>query len=451
MRNTFKKEKGITLISLAVTIVVIIILAGVSINYSLESVEHSKYMAMFSEIQIVQEKVNLYESEGKVLLTTNLDANHKAILQSKGVDSSKYDNYYYFTSGALETVFELDGILGEYLISVSDRDVIGLTTINNGNQEFVNYRISDISDEYNVQAMPKLSDVASVGDYVNYDPTVGETATSVNTTYTSPKGTSTSHGNGYADQTFSAAAYKNAGGKWQILEINDDGTITLISDPIYQDSGSIMGTNGFTLSNGVGYLWAEEELHRICAIYGYGNGADTRRTIEYYYGGPNDQNGSITPDTAEAQQGRKTSLKVEGSTNQFIYTGARSITVDDINRICGKTYTANYSNGTVAKNLDSAKYYPTIGGESATGRSIAQTNVSGSYYYTYYGYEISSANGDSNIALSQTNMLSKTEAYWIASRDIDVRGGGTFCDVRYVGKSMWARSSYLCFRWGMDS
>lgn len=361
MRNICKKENGITVISLAITVVVILIIASVTINYSLDSIEHSKYMAMYSEIQIIQEKVNLFDSEGKEIVNTNLTNDQKLILESKGVSPDRFENYYYFTNSNLKNVFDIDSVQGEYLISLIDRDVICLGTFKTGTEEVENYRLSDISKEYNVETMPKLSEVAEIGQYVNYDPTSGENATNANTIYTSITGTTTEHGNGARTQEFSAAAYKASNGKWKILDIEENGTITLISDLIYPDSGSTMGTQGFTLSNGRGYLWAEEELNRICAIYGYGNGADSKRTITYYYGGPNDNNGSIISGAIEGQQGRKTILNAD---NKTIYTGARSLTISDINNICGTTYHENYSSEGYIKTANNAKYYPTLGGVS---------------------------------------------------------------------------------------
>lgn len=151
MRSTFRKENGITLATLVLTIIVLIIIASVSINYSLDTIDHSHYMTIVSEMQVIQEKVNLYYSEGKGFLETNLNDEHKAILQNKGVDSSEYSNYYYFTAETLSSIFDLDNLQGQYLVSVQNRDVIGLITVKNQGQSYVNYRLEDISNEFNVE------------------------------------------------------------------------------------------------------------------------------------------------------------------------------------------------------------------------------------------------------------------------------------------------------------
>ena len=268
-----------------------------------------------------------------------------------------------------------------------------------------------------------LANYAQIGEYVNYDPTTGGNVNSSNTTYTSVPGSTENHGNGYtalADgQTFSAEAYKNSGGKWRIFDIAD-GKITLISDPIYRDNtdGTAMlsasSTNGLYLNNGIGYLWAEEELHRIAAVYGHGAGADLSQTVTYYYGGPNDQDGSITADTVEAQQGRKATLNLDTP------SGARALSLNEIHRVYGRNYDANSSLRTDAKTANNAKYYPTLyTPNTESGKSELDDSPSGNYYYTYFTYSISSSSSSDSIdKANQKSMLRLGKNYWLASRAV---------------------------------
>ena len=123
------------------------------------------------------------------------------------------------------------------------------------------------------------------------------------------------HGNGYflteeEGQKFTATVST----KWRILDIGK-GTVTLISaEPIKKDDSSKTGES-FILAGPVGYLYAEQELNEICKIYGYGYGANTSQVTEYSYGRPED--GILTG-------------KITGS-------GARSITIEDINKQAGIT------------------------------------------------------------------------------------------------------------------
>ena len=86
-------------------------------------------------------------------------------------------------------------------------------------------------------------------------------------------------------------------------ETEDENTVTTDMDA------------NFTMKGAIGYLYAEQELNEICKIYGYGYGADTSQITEYDYGGPLD--GELT--------------------GKITDSGARSITVEDINKIEDKT------------------------------------------------------------------------------------------------------------------
>lgn len=64
VKNLKKKntEAGITLVALAITIIVIIIIAGVATSAGVDSIRNSKRMRFITELEIIQEKVNtIYE------------------------------------------------------------------------------------------------------------------------------------------------------------------------------------------------------------------------------------------------------------------------------------------------------------------------------------------------------------------------------------------------------
>lgn len=373
-------NKGITLVALIVTVIVLIILAGVSM--------------------------------------ATLTGNHSLI-------------------GKAENVRELS----ENSAEVENETIGG----------FVNL-IDNIQNQVNSGGAgdgTKLSNIASIGQYVNYDPTDVEAQNLGNTTYTSVPGSTTQHGNGYTTdidgQTFSAGAYKASGGKWRILNIEGE-TITLISDPIYRDNENSTAMlnaadeNGFYISNAIGYLWAEEELHRIGAIYGYGKGADTGKTVTYYYGGPNDQNGSIAVGTVEAQQGRKATLRL-GS-------GGRALTVDDINKLCGvkETYKATYCDSTYDKNAANATYYPTLSNaaDASIGVSAAQTSFNGTYYVNVYTYYFS----DTTITEKHNEMINLGINYWLGSRCVVAKSNYAYFDVRCVYSEGYVDENGPCGLYG---
>lgn len=60
-----KSEKGITLISLMITIIVMLIIAGVATYSGMESVNTAKRTAFISEMEMIQAKVNIIYEKRK--------------------------------------------------------------------------------------------------------------------------------------------------------------------------------------------------------------------------------------------------------------------------------------------------------------------------------------------------------------------------------------------------
>ena len=154
-----------------------------------------------------------------------------------------------------------------------------------------------------------------VGDIVYYNPTAGVTDKS-KLTYTIKAGSDdaekvTTSGNGTADVTYTATASDN---KWIVLK-NDNGKLTLMSDDLKKGTGAFDGDLVF---RGVtGYLYAEQELHNACSIYGYGTGAVEQ--VSYI------------------EQPKIGSPDVEGDLKDadLLKSGARSMTRYDIEELAG--------------------------------------------------------------------------------------------------------------------
>ena len=169
------------------------------------------------------------------------------------------------------------------------------------------------------------------------------------------------------------------------------------------------------MNGAIGYLYAERELNEICKIYGYGYGADTSQVTKYSYGGPLD--GELT--------------------GEITGTGARSITIEDINKQAGITetdYTTLDSNYGSKTNPTTNVYYPTITTPNGKSSSAGVKNLE----YTYYYY--------SNTKIENTdvqNMLFNG-IYWLASRCINPYSGrGSNFRVRYVRGSSTSANA-LC-------
>lgn len=270
----------------------------------------------------------------------------------------------------------------------------------------------------------KVEDYVKVGDYVDYNPTIaskdGTKVEESKLSYTSPIGTASEHGNGKTEQTFKATADT----KWRVLSIKN-GTVELISENVIKT----FDTNSeFVLRGARGYLYAEQELNEACKIFGYGYGADTTKGGNYTVGGPLDT--LVTG-------------KIEG-------TGARSITVEDINKIAG-VYEENgqmkYSDGTIinsnygdtTKPTENIKF-PTIDinkGDNITGISkLAQLKNVKNTEYSYKKDKI--ANQDISEILFGNN-------YWLASRSINTESTYDFCVSCVYGQNVYIENAGVCY------
>ena len=246
---------------------------------------------------------------------------------------------------------------------------------------------------------PLLANSVSVGDYVAYD--------AGTYSYTSPTGTGSSHGNGNGSQTFTSSSSL----KWRVLGWDGEtGGVMLISE-------APIGT--FTMKGAIGYLYAEQELNEICKIYGYGTGANTSKKFNYVTGEP-----------------------LEGTTVGTITgSGARSINVDDVNKICGVTpsikLNSNYGKAPYTKSI----YYPTT--SQSTGKSTSA--ASRTDVHTYYSYTASnylSNTEETYKLLFRDTANSSNITYWLASRCVYSTSSISRFNVRVVNNGSVDYSSF---------
>ena len=390
--KNLSKQKGITLIALVVTIVVLLILAGTAIamltgddgiikNAQLGKEDNDK--GREKEIVTLAVGSALSEEEGYEIKREHLNT---ALANHIGTEGEDY--------------------------TLSDTEPYIVTYLDSG-------RSYVIDEKGKVSEYVDISEYVQVGQYVNYNPTVkdlsGTPVESNKLKYTSPKGDGQTHGNGSAPQTFTATA---TGTRWKVLSI-ENGTVTLISeDVIKTDEGA-----NFMLSGAVGYLYAEQELNEVCKIYGYGYGADKSQVTTYSYGGPKD--GELT--------------------GQITGSGARSIRVEDINKYAGITEDENgiprFSDGTAVsssygntRDPQTKTYYPTI--NTPNGKS--KTRLIG---LKENGYDYSSDKITNQII---QDMLFTGNKYWLASRCVRTNFNDAIFDVRIVSTSLVGVGT-LCF------
>ena len=157
--------------------------------------------------------------------------------------------------------------------------------------------------------------------------------------------------------------------------------------------------------------YAEEELNKICSIYGHGVGANTSKTFSYEVG-----------DVVEGVEKRT----LTGS-------GARSITVEDVNKICGVTPSAelNDISREYGKEYTHTVSYPTRTTE--TGYSASATSRTDKYtYYSYVGSEKIATTSNEYRMLFRNGVDTDNIAYWLASCCVGSGSNRSGFNVRYV-------------------
>ena len=424
-----KQQKGITLIALVVTIIILLILAGVSIamltgnNGILTQGKRAKeeqahaavkegIMLLYNEYKTKQEVnaskvqeetkvastelVKIAENEGAEGATENLGS-FKDFIQSKNIiNANGIINVRNLlgqtlsigngTSKESGDVYVFEEQKGIYKISYYTSETVSTSIYQIANEKAGKtlvemYNQAQKDNCTNSDGSCKKAEHLHIGDYVNYDPLNFKDGTLEKDKTAS----SSTDENGYSDQTFSI----NTDTKWRVLGKDDNGQILIVSaDPVKKDMGE---TNDpyFYLKGAKGYINAEKELEKISKIYGHGVGA----------------------------------------------TGARSLKIEDVNKICGVTVGSDELTPAVDElgNFGTTQSYTD---QYASPEDYPGTKSNFSKTSNAYSYK-----GNNSLLKTATN----TRAYetiffkkqankmnWLASRSVYVNSDSAYFCVGYV-------------------
>ena len=268
-RNTkqlIKTSNGVTLIALVITIIVLLILAGVVIATLTGDngiLTKARTAQTTTNEKDEEEQIKIGYSEYLIADQTGKQADFK--VSGATVTGNKGDWKIKFGKTGKEYYFDGDTITKD--VWKQDGDTIT-----------------------NIETNQTLK----VGDYVDYDPTLEANASDL--TYTSK----TDRTGTNSDQEFNVSTYKNAGYGWRVLGTSN-GKIRLISEE-FIGAGTYTDSNRtkYTLKGQQGFINGIEELNKISAIFGHGKGAKkaTSITVE-------DINGitGYNPETAKYGEG----------------------------------------------------------------------------------------------------------------------------------------------------
>ena len=353
-----KNKKGITLVALIITIVVMLILAAVTVTTSING-------GLINSTQSAKEESRGMDvAEAKEMWEMSVREDRENGTQEKTLEEILLE----LKEKGLLTEKEVEEIKTNKEITIGNRKI---------SFDIENSAINETGtwDKTYIESI-------KIGDYINYNPTVRVAEENKNKLeYTSPVGTASSHGNGYAEQTFEARTDI----KWRVFDINKEtGVITLISEEVIGPKRGGTLQKNFILYTGIGYLYSEQEIESACAIYGYGYGADTSKNATYTVGGPFDD---------------KITGTIEG-------TGARSMDFKDI-----IDSSPTFLLGTIG-----SIYYPTMSGDSV-GKSTEKTDKNLEYSPTQIYYADKSKLGEQKFNLIFKAIDGTTNlTYWLKTR-----------------------------------
>lgn len=137
-----KNERGITLVALVVTIIVMLILASISVEVGIESAEYSKMVSFVSKMQLIQKKVDFlaenggYQALGESLEDAieeekieSLEIVNTIILAENLNTRSNNSSLKYFSKDDILSQLEIENIDESLLIDFSTREVISLNGV----------------------------------------------------------------------------------------------------------------------------------------------------------------------------------------------------------------------------------------------------------------------------------------------------------------------------------
>lgn len=124
----FKENKGVTLIALGVTIIILIILAGIASYSGITNIKDSKVANVKSQLRVMQTMVNSWYQEFEngntnVLEYGNSDiSNYSEVFNTVGITDTS--GYRLFTSKYIKDDLDIDGISYDMLINIESRNII---------------------------------------------------------------------------------------------------------------------------------------------------------------------------------------------------------------------------------------------------------------------------------------------------------------------------------------
>lgn len=125
-----RNNKGITIITLIITIIIILILAGVGIYNAWETYEYSQMDKFVITMKLVQEKVELieYDSANPIgeVLPSEYASFAEQVIYSENLEGTLLSDWRFFSEKNVKEKLELEDIGGEFLVNFETKEVISV-------------------------------------------------------------------------------------------------------------------------------------------------------------------------------------------------------------------------------------------------------------------------------------------------------------------------------------
>ncbi len=427
-----KSRKGITLIALVITIIVLLILAGISIS---------------------------------------MLAGDNSILRRAGEAREKTDSSGLKEQVQMATLAALSNENGQIkddalraeikknISGVTDNDITGNERngwqVKVGNKAFAISKTGDINEAFWEEVRDANGDVTEIrrvdgtatglkiGDTIGYKMLDGATTTEIS---------SSQSVNGYEDQTIKLSDYN---GTWRLLGV-ENGKLNLISSVITgvpkvegdsTDNG-VYTNSYFKVKGRTGYTNAESELNRICSYYGKGKYAESARSINVddinRITGYDPEHTGVNVNKATAEE--IAAGKVYGENQSYQY--GNKVTFSWKGDSYPK-YESSVKNGNLSQphNWSTFKGFSWWNGTSFQKSDYTETpgkicTLTSDYYY-YYPETLTTTNDTAkSVGLANDSVLREmlfnpgTDYYWLASRCVNITSYYAYFGVRFVNSGV---------------
>ena len=144
-----KNNKGITLITLIITVILLLIIGGISVYYGINAYEESKVVRFETNMKILQKKVDLVLEEGTNYMELGLDLTEEQQSALQNIIAQDTNHYIettdatnpklrFFTYDEIQRDFDIANVYEEIVVNFENREVISLNGVKvNGTMHYV--------------------------------------------------------------------------------------------------------------------------------------------------------------------------------------------------------------------------------------------------------------------------------------------------------------------------